>query len=112
MARIALGHVDQGVEDLRGAVAIAKEHEDDDAISNAYSNLASVLTSAGRTHEALATAQEGLAATPRRATRSRDWITLTLADVEFESGDWRSAHDHIRAVSAHIVGTALLFRQF
>jgi DNA-binding CsgD family transcriptional regulator/predicted negative regulator of RcsB-dependent stress response len=111
MARIALGHVDQGVEDLRGAVAIAKEHEDDDAISNAYSNLASVLSHGGRTLEALAIAQEGLAATPRRATRSRDWMTLSLADVEFDSGDWRAAREHVRSVSAHIVGTALLFRQ-
>ncbi len=111
MARIALGHVDEGVEDLRGAVAIAEEQEDDDAISNAYANLASVLGNAGRTHEALSTAREGLAATPRRATRSRDWVTLTLADLEFESGDWRAARDHIGAVSAHIVGTALLFRQ-
>ncbi len=111
MARIALGQVDQGVEDLRGAVAIAKENEDDDSIANAYSNLSSLLGLAGRTEEALAVANEGLAVTPRRASRSRDWMMLTVSQHEFEAGDWKAAREHLRAVSAHIVGTTLLFRQ-
>jgi DNA-binding CsgD family transcriptional regulator len=70
-----------------------------------------VLSLAGRTVEALAVAKEGLAATPRRATRSRDWMMLTVSHHEFEIGEWKAAREHVRAVSAHIVGTALLFRQ-
>jgi DNA-binding CsgD family transcriptional regulator len=111
MARIVLGNVDEGVKDLREALAIAKENEDDDAVSNAYSNLADHLQLAGRTSEALETASEGLAATPRRATRSREWMTLTLSQVEFESGHWRSAREHLGPPPSHLAGTVLIFRQ-
>ncbi len=111
MARIALGDVDRGVGDLRQALAIAQENEDDDAVIDAYSNLADMLNIAGRTEEALATAREGLVVTPRRATRGRDWITLTVAEMEFETGDWRASREHVSAVSAHVLGNLLLFRQ-
>jgi DNA-binding CsgD family transcriptional regulator/tetratricopeptide (TPR) repeat protein len=111
MARIVLGQVDQGVDELRTALAIAQENADDDATATGYANLASVLNLSGRTEEALTTAREGLAATPRRATRSREWMTLTVSELEFETGDWTAAREHLRAVSAHVLGNTLIFRQ-
>ncbi len=111
MARIALGRVDDGVKDLRSALAIAQEHDDDDAVSNAYSNLADHLSLAGRTAEALAIAREGFAATPRRATRSREWMMLTLSQLEYDSGDWKASSEHLGPPPSHLVGNVLVFRQ-
>jgi DNA-binding CsgD family transcriptional regulator len=111
MARIALGRVDEGVKDLRAALAIARENDDEDEVSNAYSNLADHLSLAGRTAEALEIAREGFAATPRRATRSREWMTLTLSQLEFDSGDWNASRTHLGPPPSHLVGNVLVFRQ-
>ena len=61
MAQVVLGRVDEGVGSLRRAIEIARENDDVDGISTAYSNLADMLILSGRTREALETAQEGLA---------------------------------------------------
>ena len=78
MAQIALGEVDEGVALLRRAIEIARENDDDDSLSTAYSNLADMLELAGpdRTRRS-PIAKEGLAADPTRATRSYDWMELT-----------------------------------
>ena len=55
-------------------------NEDFDSLATAYSNLADMLSVAGRTAEALETAREGLAATPRHHARSHDWMKLTVAE--------------------------------
>ena len=111
MARIALGQVDEGVEHLRGALAIARENDDIDELSYVYSNLAEMLCLAGRTLEGLQVAKEGLAATPRGATRSREWMMLSLSHLEFETGDWKAARSHLGSPAAHLIGIPLIFRQ-
>jgi DNA-binding NarL/FixJ family response regulator len=89
MAHMALGSVDHGVSLLKRAIEIAREDDDLDTLGYAYSNLADMLRIAGRTAEALAVAREGLDAVPRRMPRLHEWLTLTIADLAFESGDWQ-----------------------
>ncbi len=95
MARIALGDVDEGVALLRRAIEIAREQDDLDNLGYAYSNLADMLGLAGRTREALQTAREGLASVPRRMARLYEWTMLTVAQLAFEAGDWKTARAHL-----------------
>ena len=107
---IALGNVDDGVAELRRAVEIAQEMDDVDSAAYAYANLADMLNLAGRTRDALAIAHEGLAATPRRVTRSHDWMMLTISELSFELGDWETARTHLVPEPSQVAGTELIFR--
>ena len=110
MTQIATGRVDDGAALLRRAMQIARESDDLDSLATAYSNLADVLSLAGRTREALAIALEGLAATPTRLTRTHDWMTMTVAELYFEAGDWAAARTHLTPPPARLGGVALIFR--
>ncbi|MBV9465960.1 MAG: hypothetical protein JO169_07590, partial [Solirubrobacterales bacterium] len=109
MTQIILGQIDPGVARLRRAIEIAREDDDVDGVATAHANLADVLSLAGRTEEALAIAQEGLAATPRRVTRSHDWMRLTVSELSFELGDWRAARAALTAPSSQLAGVVLIF---
>ncbi|MGH2874379.1 MAG: ATP-binding protein, partial [Solirubrobacteraceae bacterium] len=111
MARAALGDVDGGVAMLRRAIEIARAADDYDSVSTAYSNLAETLGAAGRTAAALATAQEGLAATPRYHVRARDWATLTVSELSFEAGDWTLARACLSPSPSPKSGVLYLYRQ-
>ena len=95
MANIALGRVPAGVELLERALQIARDTDDLDNLGYAYSNLADMLSLAGCTQEALETAREGLELVPRRVARLHDWLTLTVAQLSFEAGDWDSMRTHM-----------------
>jgi DNA-binding CsgD family transcriptional regulator/tetratricopeptide (TPR) repeat protein len=95
MAHVGLGSVDHGVALLRQAIALAREENDLDNLGYGYSNLADMLNLAGRTAEALETARAGLDAVPRRMTRMHDWLTLTVAQLAFEAGDWELMRAHL-----------------
>ena len=109
MARVALGDVDGGVESLRRAQQIARDNEDYDSLATAYSNLADMLSVAGRTAEAFETAREGLAATPRHHVRSHDWAKLTVAEMAFEAGDWELARASLCPAPSRATGTLFMF---
>ena len=94
MAGVALGDVDEGVACLQRALQLAHEAGDQDGCAYVYANLADMLNIAGRTADALATAQEGLAAIPGRLRDNYDWLTLTVSELGFESGDWGLARSH------------------
>ena len=111
MAQAMLGRVDEGVASLRRAIEIARQNEDVDSISTAYSNLADMLILSGRTQEALETAQEGVALTPRSFMRSHDWITLTISEAAFRVGDWSLARDSLVPPASRVAGNMLMFRQ-
>ncbi len=110
MTQVALGRVDEGVAQLWRAIEIAREDEDPDSVTTAYSNLADVVNLAGRTREALEIAQEGLAGTSRHFTRNYDWMTLTVCGLSIEVGDWRAAREHLELSRSRLVGVALIFR--
>jgi DNA-binding CsgD family transcriptional regulator/tetratricopeptide (TPR) repeat protein len=110
MAQIALGQVDQGIARLRGAIQIGRDNDDIDTIATAYSNLADLLNLTGRTREALGVAQEGLAQTPTRVTRSHDWLTLTVSELSLEIGDWTAARANLELAPSRLDGVVLIFR--
>ncbi|HEX4011774.1 MAG TPA: AAA family ATPase [Solirubrobacteraceae bacterium] len=111
MARVALGEVDRGVESLRRAVELSRAAEDFDSLGTAYANLADMLSVAGRTAESVRVALEGVAATPRHHQRTHDWVRLTVAEMAFESGDWKLARESMVAEPARDTGTLFIFRQ-
>ncbi|MDQ6834597.1 MAG: AAA family ATPase [Actinomycetota bacterium] len=110
MVRVALGRVEEGVTNLRRAIELASEHEDIDSMITAYSNLADMFNVRGRTEEALATAQEGMAATPRRLVVSHDWLTLTVSEMAFSAGDWGMAEAHLDSPPSRLAGVVLIVR--
>jgi ATP/maltotriose-dependent transcriptional regulator MalT len=110
MAQIVLGDVDGGAARLQRAIEIARETDDIDGVGYAYANLADLLNLAGRTATALETAKEGLAAIPRRHSRSYDWVTLTVSELSFEAGDWQASRAHLGPSPSHVVGLLLIFR--
>jgi len=95
MAKIALGQVEDGIRCLRRAIELARADGDLDDLGSAYSNLADMLNIAGRTREALEVALEGDALIPRRASRMYDWITLTVAQLSFEAGEWSITRERL-----------------
>jgi ATP/maltotriose-dependent transcriptional regulator MalT len=111
MSQILLGSVEDGIARMRRAIQIAHEDDDVDGLDTAYSNLADTLNLAGRTDEALKTAQAGVAATARPGARPRDWILLTLADLSFETGDWEAARSYLDSVPTHPGGRQSIHRR-
>ncbi|HEX3977301.1 MAG TPA: AAA family ATPase [Solirubrobacteraceae bacterium] len=111
MAYVSLGEVDKGVASLERAIALARENDDFDELSTAYSNLADMFDLAGRTREALDTAKAGFAATPSHHVRSYLWITLNLAQMSFEAGEWRAAQEALSPMPTRGSGLLFIFRQ-
>jgi tetratricopeptide (TPR) repeat protein len=111
MARIVTGRIDEGTACLRRAIEIAREDEDIDGVAIAYSNLADTLSLAGHTRPALDIAKEGLVAVSGRATRPHDWMTLTVAGLSFEAGDWEAARAHLLPAAPRLAGRQLIFRR-
>ncbi|MGH2859695.1 MAG: ATP-binding protein, partial [Solirubrobacteraceae bacterium] len=110
MASVALGDVDRGVESLRRAIKLARDNDDSDDLATAYCNLADMLGVAGRTVEALHTAQDGLAVTPRHHVRSHGWSLLTVSEMALEAGDWKLAHRSLLPAAPGQVGLLSMFR--
>jgi len=107
MARIALGDVDEGVALLGRAIEMARQADDLDNLTYAYTNLADLLMLAGRTAESLETAREGLALVPKRMGRMYEWSMLTVAQLAFDAGDWKLAREHVRTHGTGVGGISL-----
>ncbi len=110
MATVSLGDVDEGVADMRRAIELAREDDDVEDLGFAYANLADVLSVAGRAEEALATAREGLESVPRRIRDVHDWLTLTVSELEFGKGDWRTSRKLLDISPSRLAGRHLIFR--
>ena len=90
VALAAAREADEGIAVLREARTLAREHGFVDHVGRASANLADVLRLEARSDEALAVAREGLAEV-QAGGRSGAWVTLIVAEIEFETGDWRAA---------------------
>jgi DNA-binding CsgD family transcriptional regulator len=110
MAQVAMGQVQEGIAQLNRAIEVAREHDELDSMLTAYSNLADMLNVAGRTGEALAVAQAGMAASPRRMIRSHDWLTMTVSELAFAGGDWKMAREYLTPPPARLTGVVLMVR--
>ncbi len=111
MAMIALGQVDEGVTRMQRTIELARETNDLDTITYGYTNLAEMLYLAGRTMDGLRVVQEGLEAVPQRLRADHDWVSLTLSELAFESGDWETARRHLAPTPAWLTGRQLIFHQ-
>jgi DNA-binding CsgD family transcriptional regulator/tetratricopeptide (TPR) repeat protein len=110
MAQAVLGDVDAGVARLGRAIEVARAGDEYDNLVTAYSNLADVLNVIGRTQDGLEMALEGIAATPRRLIRSHDWMTMTVSDIAFSAGEWRTAREYLTPSPSRLAGVVLIFR--
>jgi DNA-binding CsgD family transcriptional regulator/tetratricopeptide (TPR) repeat protein len=112
MAMIALGRVDEGLAHMQRTIEIARETGDLDTMTYGYSNMADMLSLAGRTEEALRVAHEGLAVMPARLRADHDWIALTVSEMAFEAGDWTTARRHLKdPPPSWLLGRQLIFRR-
>jgi DNA-binding CsgD family transcriptional regulator/tetratricopeptide (TPR) repeat protein len=82
--------VDEGIAALREARSLARENGLGEYIDRSSVNLADTLHHTAHSEEALAVAREGLDEA-RAADRPHTWLILQLAEIEFETGDWRAA---------------------
>ena len=112
MAMIALGDVDDGVARMQRTIEIARETDDLDTMTYGYSNMADMLSLAGRTAESLRVAHEGLAVMPPRLRADHDWIALTLSEMAFTAGEWATARKHLQGPPpSWLLGRQLMFRR-
>ncbi len=87
---VATGEVEEGAAALRRALAIARERGDLQEVAAAAVNLGDALHWVGRSEEALAVAREAhaeVASLPLRQV----WLSLAIAHVAFDIGDWEAA---------------------
>jgi DNA-binding CsgD family transcriptional regulator len=111
MAMIALGQVDEGVARMQRTIEIARQIGDSGTVTYGYANLADMLNLAGRTADALRAAREGIAAIPSRLLGDHDWLELTVSELSFEAGEWKSAREHLGPRPRWLLGRHLIFRQ-
>ncbi len=71
-----------------------------------------MLCLSGQAADALIDGINGLAEeTPKELAERRDWLTMTVSMLAFETGDWALARAHLGAPPpSQVAGTALIFR--
>lgn len=107
VALAAARQVNEGIAALREARALAREKGLGEYVDRASVNLADSLHHTAQSHEALAVAREGLEEA-RAGERPHTWLVLQLAEIEFETGDWRAAAAGLPNQRRRYWGTTLL----
>jgi DNA-binding CsgD family transcriptional regulator/tetratricopeptide (TPR) repeat protein len=90
VALAAAREVENGIATLREALALVREHGLVDHLARAAINLADTLHLEGQSEAALEVARQGRAEI-EAGDRKNTWIALLVAELEFETGDWRAA---------------------
>jgi DNA-binding CsgD family transcriptional regulator/tetratricopeptide (TPR) repeat protein len=107
VALAAARQVEEGIAALREAHAIARERGLLEQLQRSSVNLADTLHHAGRSEEALVVAREGLEEALALGTPSA-WIAMQVAEIEFDTGDWRAAAAAMPDQRRRFWGTTLL----
>ncbi|MGH3993712.1 MAG: hypothetical protein ACRDSN_14780, partial [Pseudonocardiaceae bacterium] len=107
VALAAARDVDEGIAALREAIGLVREHRLVEHIGRSAVNLADVLHLEGRSQEALEVARGGLEEV-LAAGRSETWVALAVAEIEFETGDWRAAAAAVPKARRRYWGATLL----
>ncbi|HYM57366.1 MAG TPA: AAA family ATPase [Solirubrobacteraceae bacterium] len=105
LSLVLLGDVEEGSAHLREAIAISPVGFER---TSAWANLADALHLVGRSHEALAAAERGLADTAG-PSRGSDWLTLALGDIQWDLGDWASARRRLSPPDRRHVGVTFAY---
>jgi ATP/maltotriose-dependent transcriptional regulator MalT len=108
MALVGSGAVDEGLAEMRSALALAERSDDAFGMESAYANLADLLLQNGRAREALVTAKEGLARGQATGTPSTVWLATTVAETAFAAGDWQLAADSLANERKVMEGRSLI----
>lgn len=96
-ALIMLGEHDRGTAALRGSIEQGRARGEVGLLGVAYLNLSDALNLRGRTEEALAVAEEGLAlgADGLLSTPNLIWLQALLAELAIDRGDYATARRHL-----------------
>jgi DNA-binding CsgD family transcriptional regulator/tetratricopeptide (TPR) repeat protein len=95
MALVGSGAADEGIGELRAALALAQESGVKGAAASAYANLSDLLLLSGRTREALSVAREGFTEVPTNLRGEHLWLGTSVAEAAIASGDWALAARHL-----------------
>ena len=83
-----IGEVDEGAEQLREAIRIARERDDLPDLADAYVNYSDMLHILGRSDEARAITLEGRDAVGDRRPIAIMWLDCQLSEFAYDVGDW------------------------
>ncbi len=97
IALAGCGEWDAGAQQLREALALSRSNADEVGAAFSWGNLSDVLLLAGRTREALRTAQEGLEAIPKNLRAERLWLGASVAEAATALGDFELAQHSLQA---------------
>ena len=86
-----IGEIDEGAEQLRHAIRIARERDDLVDLGDAYVNYGDMLHILGRSDEAMEVTREGREAIGGRRPISMMWLDCQIAEFAYEIGDWELA---------------------
>jgi DNA-binding CsgD family transcriptional regulator/tetratricopeptide (TPR) repeat protein len=85
------GEVDDGADQLREAIRIARERDDLPDLSDAYVNYSDMLHVLGRSDEARQVALEGREAVGGRRPIAMMWLDCQLSEFAYDVGDWEAS---------------------
>jgi DNA-binding CsgD family transcriptional regulator len=102
VALMATGDIEEGAEALREALRIARERRNLPDIGSAGVNLADRLHLAGRSREGLVVARD-LLAELSDSRYSRVWVSLLIADICFDLGEWDESAALVAGLDRYVV---------
>jgi ATP/maltotriose-dependent transcriptional regulator MalT len=101
-----VGDVDAGADELREAIRIARERDDDVDLADGYTNFADMLHIMGRSQEALQLAEEGRAEFAERRPIAVMWLDALVAEILLDMGKLDEAQtrlpDPLRYTGGHV----------
>ena len=90
-----IGEVDEGAEQLRHAIRIARERDDLADLSDAYVNYSDMLHILGRSDEARAITLEGREVVGGRRPIAMMWLDCQLSEFAYDVGDWEESEQRL-----------------
>jgi DNA-binding CsgD family transcriptional regulator len=90
-----IGEVDEGAEQLRHAIRIARERDDLADLSDAYVNYSDMLHILGRSDEARAVTLEGREVVGGRRPIATMWLDCQLSEFAYDVGDWEESEHRL-----------------
>ena len=90
-----IGEIDEGAEQLRHAIRIARERDDLADLSDAYVNYSDMLHVLGRSDEARAITLEGRDVVGGRRPIATMWLDCQLSEFAYDVGDWEESEHRL-----------------
>jgi DNA-binding CsgD family transcriptional regulator/tetratricopeptide (TPR) repeat protein len=102
------GAVEEGIAEMRAALALARESGMKSAQASAYANLADLLLANGHTGESLSVALEGCEQVPVNARSAHLWLGTSVAEAALAIGDWELARRNLEIEDQKFEGRWLM----